>query len=153
MFKDKVTDQFSDDEMNQIKHYGQMLGGGVTPYDEAVEEALNKRQAAREANAKNMRVAQTGGGDIGLGPSQIDQHAIKQRGDIASQAATGGSQEAQAAQARQPSLEPPPVPAGPERGPRPLTRLRKAHRVRHRAHPRQLLEVMEAARKKSLRRC
>jgi hypothetical protein len=73
MVKDKVTDQFSDDEMNQIKHYGQMLGGGVTPYDEAVEEALNKRQAAREANAKNMRVAQTGGGDIGLGPSQIER--------------------------------------------------------------------------------
>jgi hypothetical protein len=27
--------------MNQIKHYGQMLGGGVTLFDEAVEEALN----------------------------------------------------------------------------------------------------------------
>ena len=35
------------DEMNQIKHYGQTLGGAVTPFDEAVEEALNKRQAAR----------------------------------------------------------------------------------------------------------
>jgi hypothetical protein len=41
-----------------------------------------------------MRVAQTGGGDIGLRPSQIDQDAIEQRGDIASQAVTGGSQEA-----------------------------------------------------------
>ena len=49
--------------MNQIKHYGQMLGGGVTPFDEAVEEALNKHQAAREAKAKKMRAAQTGGGD------------------------------------------------------------------------------------------
>ena len=35
--KDKVADQFSNHEMNQIKHYGQMLGGGVTPFDEAVE--------------------------------------------------------------------------------------------------------------------
>jgi hypothetical protein len=114
MPKDKVADQFSDHEMNQIKHYGQMLGGGVTPFDEAVEEALNKRQAAREANAKKMRAAQTGGGDIGLGPSQIDQDAIKQRGAIASQAATAGSQEAQAAQAQHPSSEPPPAPAGTE---------------------------------------
>jgi hypothetical protein len=30
MPKDKITDQFSHDEMNQIKHYGQMLGGGET---------------------------------------------------------------------------------------------------------------------------
>ena len=33
-----IADQFSDDEMNQIKHYGQMLAAGVTPFDEAVEE-------------------------------------------------------------------------------------------------------------------
>lgn len=52
MPKDKTADQFSDDDMSQIKHYGQMIGGGVTPFDEAVEEALEKRQAAREANAK-----------------------------------------------------------------------------------------------------
>jgi hypothetical protein len=63
-----IVDQFSDDDMNQIKHFGQMLGGGVTPFDEAVEEALNKREAAREANAKKMKAAQTGGG-TGLGPS------------------------------------------------------------------------------------
>jgi hypothetical protein len=37
MPKDKVADLFSNHEMNQIKHYGQMLGGGVTPFDEAVE--------------------------------------------------------------------------------------------------------------------
>jgi hypothetical protein len=55
-----IGDQFSDDDMHQIKHFGQMLGGGVTPFDEAVEEALNKRQAAREANAKKMKAAQTG---------------------------------------------------------------------------------------------
>jgi hypothetical protein len=75
-----IADQFSDDEMNQIKHYGQMLGGGVTPFDEAVEEALNKRQAAREANASKMHAAQTGGGDVSLGPSEMDTAQIKQRG-------------------------------------------------------------------------
>jgi hypothetical protein len=48
-----VANQFSDQEMDQIKHYGQMLGGGVTPFDEAVEEALNKREAA-EMNAAKM---------------------------------------------------------------------------------------------------
>jgi hypothetical protein len=65
MPKSKIADQFSVDEMNRIKHYGQMLGGGVTPFDEAVEEALNKRQAARETNAKKMKAAQTGSGDVG----------------------------------------------------------------------------------------
>jgi hypothetical protein len=100
MPKDKVADQFSDDEMDQIKHYGKMLAGGVTPFDEAVEEALNKRQAAREANAKKMHAAQTGGGDQSLGPSEMDQSAIKQRGAIASQAAAQGAQQAQAAQGR-----------------------------------------------------
>jgi hypothetical protein len=46
----QIDDQFSDDDMNQIKHFGQMLGGGVTPFDEAVEEALNKREAETSAS-------------------------------------------------------------------------------------------------------
>ena len=29
--KDKLADHFSDDDMNQIRHFGQVLGGGVTP--------------------------------------------------------------------------------------------------------------------------
>jgi hypothetical protein len=52
MPENKIEDRFSDDDMNQIKHYGQMLGGGVTPFDEAVEEALNKHRAVREANCQ-----------------------------------------------------------------------------------------------------
>ena len=57
----------------------------------------------REANAKKMHDAQTGGSGTGLGPSQMDQAQIKQRGAIASQAATAGSEEAQIAQAQQTS--------------------------------------------------
>jgi hypothetical protein len=68
--------------MNQIKHYGQMLGGGVW-----------------EANAKKMHAAQTDGSS--LGPSQMDQDAIKQRGAIAQQAASQGEEQAAQAQAAQ----------------------------------------------------
>ena len=64
---------------------------------------MAKRQVAREANAKKMHDAQTGGSGTGLGPSQMDQAQIKQRGAIASQAATAGSEEAQIAQAQQTS--------------------------------------------------
>jgi hypothetical protein len=87
-----IADQLSDDDMNQIKHFGQMLSSGVTPFDEAVEEALNKRQAAREANAKKMKAAQTSGG-TGLGPSKFDTQAIKQREAISQQAGTEGRAE------------------------------------------------------------
>ncbi len=45
-----ATDQFSDEDTEQIKRYGQALSGGVTPLDEEVE-----RQLARyEANRKKM---------------------------------------------------------------------------------------------------
>jgi hypothetical protein len=35
-----VANQFSDDEMDQIKRYGQALSGGVTPFGEEVEKHL-----------------------------------------------------------------------------------------------------------------
>jgi hypothetical protein len=108
------ADEFSDDDMDQIKHFGQMLGGGVTPFEEAVEEAFNKRQAAREANAKKMHNAQTGGGDVGLAPSQMDQGAIKQRGAIAQQSATQGAEQAVQAENAQTPVNAPPAPAGPQ---------------------------------------
>jgi hypothetical protein len=60
MSENKIADQFSDDEMNQIKHYGQMLGSGVTSFDEAVEEALNRRQATREAAPKRCVLPRLG---------------------------------------------------------------------------------------------
>ncbi len=48
-----VTDQFSDEEMEQIKRYGQALSGGVTPFDEEVERHL----ARYETNRKNIEAA------------------------------------------------------------------------------------------------
>jgi hypothetical protein len=50
-----VADQFSDDDMAQIKRYGQALGGSPTPFDEEVEKYLrsieaNKKKPARTAH-------------------------------------------------------------------------------------------------------
>jgi hypothetical protein len=45
---DPVADQFSDDEMEQIKRYGQGLSGGVTPFDEGVERHLARYEAKRK---------------------------------------------------------------------------------------------------------
>jgi Lon protease-like protein len=71
--KHPVADQFSDEEMEGIKRYGQALGG-VTPFDEAVEARL----AEHEANAPKMRAAQTGGSP-GLGPTEAEQTLAKQQ--------------------------------------------------------------------------
>jgi hypothetical protein len=48
-----VTDQFSHEDMEQIKRYGQALSGGVTPFDEEVEKHL----ADYEAKRKKMKAA------------------------------------------------------------------------------------------------
>jgi hypothetical protein len=52
-----VADQFSDDDMAQIKRYGQALGGSPTPFDEEVEKYLR----SIETNKKKMKPARTGG--------------------------------------------------------------------------------------------
>jgi hypothetical protein len=49
--------QFSDAELDQIKHFGQALGSGPTDFDEEVEKHLR----AHEANYAKMRAAQMGG--------------------------------------------------------------------------------------------
>jgi hypothetical protein len=51
-----VADQFGDDEMAQIKRYGQALGGQPTDFDEEVE----KRLRVHEANHAKMRATQIG---------------------------------------------------------------------------------------------
>ena len=56
----RVTDQFSDDEMAQMKRYGQAQLGG-TDFSAEVEKELVKLQRKREANAGKMKAAQTGG--------------------------------------------------------------------------------------------
>jgi hypothetical protein len=48
-----VTDQFSDEDMEQIRRYGQALSGGVTSLDEEVERHL----ASYESNRKNIEAA------------------------------------------------------------------------------------------------
>lgn len=65
----KQQNQFSDDEIAQIKRYGQALGGSPTPFDEEVD-----RQAwLHEAHYAKMRAAQTAGS--GLGPTKMEQRA------------------------------------------------------------------------------
>jgi hypothetical protein len=106
MAKDSPADQFSDPEMEQIKHFGQMLGGQPTDFDEEVEKALQKRGA--EASAKKMRAAQ-----MGLAPSAMDTAAIKQREALAQQATTQGATQAQQAQGAQAPVNAPRAPTGP----------------------------------------
>jgi hypothetical protein len=43
-----VLDQFSSDEMEKIKRYGQALSGSPTPFDEEVEKHLRKIQANKK---------------------------------------------------------------------------------------------------------
>jgi len=106
--------EFSDDEMEQVKRYGQALGGQPTDFDEEVEQELNARQAAREAGAAKMHAAQTGGSE-GLGPTEAEQALIKQRAALQQQAASTDAQGAVQAQGSQPPPPtPPPAPAGPE---------------------------------------
>ena len=63
-----IADQFSDDEMSRIKHYGEALGGKPTSFDEEVEEHLQHH----ERNYAKMRAAQTGG-SVDTGPSEMEQ--------------------------------------------------------------------------------
>jgi hypothetical protein len=75
----QVPDQFSDDEMDQIKHYGQALGGSPTPFDEEVERHLRKIAAGK----KRIKAALTGKSDQ-RGPTGEGQVRAQQRdGDAA----------------------------------------------------------------------
>ena len=112
--KQSPAGQFSDPEMEQIKRYGQALGGAPTDFDEQVEQAINARQRTREANAAKMKAAQTGGSP-GLGPTEAEQTLAKQQSALQQQEATAGAASAQQAQAGQsPPATPPPAPVGPE---------------------------------------
>ena len=113
--KPSVADQFSDEEMGQIGHMGRMMSGGVTPFDEEVEKHLNRREA-EEANASKMRAAQTGAPEAaaqGLGPSEMDQAQVKQRGAIYQQSDTQAAQQAAQAQGAQQPVNAPAAPSGP----------------------------------------
>jgi hypothetical protein len=79
------------------------------------EPTESDRDSARqeEANARKMRAAQTGGGEQSLGPSQMDQAQVKQRGAMSQQAALQAAQQAQQAQGAQQPVTAPAAPAGP----------------------------------------
>jgi hypothetical protein len=55
-----LADQFSHDEMDQIKRYGQALGSGVTPFDEEVEKHLSDYEAKRKKMEAAMGAADQG---------------------------------------------------------------------------------------------
>jgi hypothetical protein len=115
--KPSKADQFTDDEMEQMKRYGAAQLGGTSDnhidspeFSEGVEKELNKLE---EANASKMRAAQTGGGDMSMGPTEMEQTAVKQRGAVQKQADTQDDVEAQQAQAAQAPVNAPAAPAGP----------------------------------------
>jgi hypothetical protein len=81
---------FSDNEMEQIKRFGQALGGAPTDFDEEVEKELDARAHAREASAGKMKAAATGGSP-GLGPTEAEQALAKQRSALQQQAASTGA--------------------------------------------------------------
>lgn len=108
-----IPSQFSDDEMAQVKRYGEALGGKPTPFDEEVEGHL----AGMEANAKKMRAAMTGGGGGGdeeLGPTEFEAQQAKQQGAMTQNQALIGARAAAQAQAAQTAPQAPPAPSGPQ---------------------------------------
>jgi hypothetical protein len=107
---EEVAGQFSDEEMQALKLYGQALGGKPTPFDEEVEKHL----AGHEAHFAKMRAAQTGGAsEEGLGPSDIERAQQQGKSAAGQQATLQGAQAAQAAQQQAVSPSAPAAPSGP----------------------------------------
>jgi hypothetical protein len=108
-----IADQFSDEEMEQVKRYGQALNS-PSDFSDEVEKELNKRgayQRHQERSAAKMRAAQTGGSP-GLGPTESQQALAKQQTALQQQVATTGAAAASQAQAGQsPQPTPPPAPS------------------------------------------
>jgi hypothetical protein len=100
-----VAGEFSDEEMEGIKRYGQALGGQPTAFDEEVEKHL----AGHEAHFAKMRAAQRGGD---LGPEQFEQEEAKQAGALQQLAGGAGQLQAAQAQAGQTPVNAPPAPTG-----------------------------------------
>jgi hypothetical protein len=107
----KQQPDFSPEEMTQVQRHGKALLGEPTDFDEAVEAHLNEPRG--EQSAAKMRAAQTGGGDQSLGPSDIDQAAVKQGQAASRQADQQAAQKAAQAQAAQAPVNAPPAPSGP----------------------------------------
>jgi hypothetical protein len=93
------------------KYKGTTKRKGADRDDPTESELDNARQ--QEANATKMHAAQTGGGDMGLGPTGMDTARLKQQGALQQQAATQAATQAQQAQAAQSPVNAPPAPSGP----------------------------------------
>jgi hypothetical protein len=50
-----IADQFSDDEMAQIKRFGEALGGKPTAFDEEVERYLDAMEKNRARAARGQK--------------------------------------------------------------------------------------------------
>lgn len=103
-----IADQFSDNEMEQMKRYGAAQLGG-TDFSAQVEKEIRKLQR-KEANAAKMKAAQTSGGAGGLGPSKIETQQADQTNAISQQATSQGAQKAEQAQAKDIPLQAPAAP-------------------------------------------
>jgi hypothetical protein len=78
--------------------------------DDPTETHLDHAQQ-EEANARKMHLAQTGGSEV-LGPTQMDQAQVKQRGALGQQAGLMQAQAAAKAQAAQQPVDPTAGPSG-----------------------------------------
>lgn len=110
-----IAGQFSPEEMEQVKRYGQALGGGPTAFDEQVQDHLDllyKHRPPGEAGARKERAAQTGGAsDTGLGPSDIERAQMQEGPAIAQKQAQQSAQQASQAQASAQPVNAPPAPS------------------------------------------
>ena len=102
-----IADQFSDEEMEQMKRHGAAQLGG-TQFSDEVEKHL--RRFARERNAKKMKAAQTSGGAEGLGPSQIQTQQADQASALQQENASQGTAKNLEAQAQKIPVEAPSAP-------------------------------------------
>jgi hypothetical protein len=91
-----------------------------TDRQRAEEEPLEDPPVGQELSEKTMHAAQTGGADMGLGPSGMDTVSAKQQGTLQQQAATQGAVQAQQAQAAQTPVNAPAAPVGPQGVTQPL---------------------------------
>lgn len=117
---DNAPDEFKDHMVQAFihaagkgKHPGKYKGAQPEPPpDDAITEGDLQRTHEEEANASKMRAAQTGGGDQSLGPSAMDQAAVKQGQAASRQASQQAAQQAAQAQAQQVPVNAPPAPSG-----------------------------------------
>jgi hypothetical protein len=117
----------SDQQQEAVTQIGKMMSPQTTGFDDRVQAMHDEAHAGEhastdyekefahfphEASAAKMRAAAEGGAGE-LGPSEMEQQAIKQRSALQAQEVTQSAAKAQQAQAAQVPDQPPPAPTGP----------------------------------------